>query len=129
MKIIISTITNEQINKAIAKVRQVTNTTILLIGLSTLLANGTVEAKEIKTDFETMPKNVQTKILNSEQTVTIVTAKAINKKEVVNITDKNDVISDNKANFKKGKKYKITFIGDYVVKIKMDKGGVNKCYY
>ena len=88
-----------------------------------LLTGGNAKA----TDFDNLPTKEKNQIMKTQQTI-ISYGVGVNKKEIKIIKHKEDKknlskknqyrIYENTGNFKKGVRYKLTYKGDYIIKIK-----------
>lgn len=98
--------------------------TIIALSIgSMLLTGGNAKA----TDFDNLPTKEKNQIMKTQQTL-ISYGVGVNKKEIKiikhqedkrNLSKKNQYkIYERSGNFKKGSHYKITYKGDYIIKIK-----------
>lgn len=98
--------------------------TIIALSVGTMLLMGG-NAKAV--DFDGLPIKEKTQIMKTQQTL-ISYGVGVNKKEIRiikhqedkrNLNKKNQyVIYEKTGSFKKGSRYKITYKGDYIIKIK-----------
>lgn len=97
--------------------------TIIALSIgSMLLTGGNAKA----TDFDNLPTKEKNQIMKTQQTL-ISYGVGVNRKEIKIIKHKEDKrnlskkqqykIYERSGNFKKGKTYKITYKGDYIIKI------------